>query len=197
MGFLNLNVYNNSGLQGDDLVYLFSANQIDKEHLETMPEDTYKRLEGLSLIKHIKQSKKDNILYSIRLSDKGKRLLRDLELKVESEEDMVVFKWLEKFYLNKGKQVGHPQRTLNHIKNFRIDSGICKNNLIAVCLDFINSEYVDENSKILEFAFFYPKKITTDGKAIAYITQWDLNDSWIYQHFLKNRERLERDFEQY
>lgn len=196
--YLNFNILQNSGIEFSDLYFLLAAKQIQTDILETIPQDTLKRLETLSLVKYIKiPNKKVNPLHYLRLSDKGKRLLNDLELRVVDESDLIVFKWLEKYYLDRGKQVGNPQRTINHIKNFRIESGICKNNLIKLCVDFLNSEYVDENSRVLEYAFFYPKKITTDGKTIAYLAQWDLHDSWLYNHYVQNKERLEKTFEEY
>lgn len=187
MSYINLEVYKNSGLQGDDLVYLFSAKQIEKDMLETMSEDVYNRLQTLSLIKHINAPKKDNPLHSVRLSEKGLELFKELSEASILEEDKTVGDWLCDYYIKAGKTIGNKKKLFRHIKDFRVKSGIQKNNLIRLCTEFLREN--EDKSNKLEFVFFHPKNV--------FEVKLDLDGSWLYQFYLENREKLDVSFEEY
>lgn len=187
--YVNLSVFKKSQLLYSDLIFLCAINQTDIDFLvENLTEDIYKRFETLSLIKHIKQkSKKEHLYTSLRLSDEGKRLITELEEAEVEQEDKTVFEWLKNYYLKAGKEIGNGAKTQRHIRDFRLKSGIQKNNLITLVLDFLVEN--EERSKKLEYIWYYPKT--------AFATRFDLEESWLWNHFIKNKERLESKFEEY
>ena len=187
--YINLSVLGKSGLEYSDLVFLAAINQTETEWLiENFKDSDYERFERLSIIKHIKQkSKKEHLYTSLRLSDSGKNLLSEIEEAPIEEEDKTVFEWLKNYYLKAGKEIGNGAKTQRHIRDFRIKSGIQKNNLIKLVLDFLAEN--EERSKKLEYIWYYPKT--------AFATRFDLEESWLWSHFIRNKERLEKTFEQY
>ena len=187
--YINLSVFVSSGLEPSDLLFLAAINQTHTDWLiENLNEDRYKRFETLSLLKHIKQkSKKEHLYVSLRLSDEGKALISELEEAPVEEEDIKIFDWLKEHYLKLGKDIGNGAKTKRHIRDFRIKSGIQKNNLIRLVLDFLAEN--EERSKKLEYIFYYPKT--------AFDTKFTLDGSWLWSHFEKNREKLEKTFEEY
>jgi hypothetical protein len=187
--YVNLSVLGKSGLEYSDLVFLCAINQTETDWLiENLKESDYERFEGLSLIKHIKQkSKKEHLYNSVRLSDLGKSLLSELEEAEIAPEDKTVFEWLKNYYIKAGKDIGNGAKTQRHIRDFRLKSGIQKNNLINLVLDFLAEN--EERSKKLEYIWYYPKT--------AFATRFDLEESWLWNHFIRNRERLEKTFEEY
>ena len=130
--YINLSVLGKSGLEYSDLVFLAAINQTETDWLiENFKNSDYERFERLSIIKHIKQkSKKEHLYTSLRLSDLGKNLLSEIEEAPIEEEDKTVFEWLKNYYLKAGKEIGNGAKTQRHIRDFRIKSGIQKNNLI-------------------------------------------------------------------
>jgi hypothetical protein len=123
------------------------------------------------------------------LSEEGKQLLSDLEEAEILEEDEKVLSWLCNQYLKLEKTVGNKKRTARHIRDFRIKSGIEKNNLIRLCLDFLSDETNMEYNNVLEYAFY---KAPT-----AFQTRFNLEDSRLYKHYIKHKERLDSSFEIY
>jgi hypothetical protein len=197
--YINLSVFGKSGLEYSDLVFLCGINQTQTDWLiENLKESDYKRFERLSLIKHIKQkSKKEHLYISLRLSDTGKKLINSIFTEpVAGEDEEILYEWLSKYYIDKGKEVGNPNRVKKLLAWFSQETDIYKNNLIKLFVDFLKDDYVDEASKVLEFTLFYPRKFTTDkGKTIAYEAKPDIYDSWLFKHFEKNKQRLLETFE--
>jgi hypothetical protein len=197
--YVNLSVLGKSGLEYSDLVFLCGINQTQTDWLiENLKESDYERFEGLSLIKHIKQkSKKEHLYISLRLSDTGKKLINSIFTEpVAGEDEEILYEWLSKYYIDKGKEVGNPNRVKKLLAWFSQETDIYKNNLIKLFVDFLKDDYVDEASKVLEFTLFYPRKFTTDkGKTIAYEAKPDIYDSWLFKHFEKNKQRLLETFE--
>lgn len=187
--YLNFEVFNRSQLLLSDIVFLCAISQVETDWLiENLKEHDYYRFKELSLVKHIKQkTKKEHLYTSLRITDMCKNLLSDLESPPIMEEDRTVFEWLKNYYLKSGKDIGNGAKTQRHIRDFRIKSGIQKNNLIKLVLDFLNEN--EERSRKLEYVWYYPKT--------AFATKFDLEESWLWNHFLKNKERLEKTFEEY
>ena len=130
--YINISVLEKSGLLFSDLVFLCAISQIESEWVcNNLPSDVYSRFKELNLVKHIKQkSKKEHPYTSLRLSDVGKALISELEEAEVLEEDKTVFEWLKNYYLKAGKEIGNGAKIQRHIRDFRLKSGIQKNNLI-------------------------------------------------------------------
>lgn len=189
--YINISVLEKSGLLFSDLVFLCAISQIESEWVyNNLPSDVYSRFKDLNLIKHIKQrSKKEHLYTSLRLSDLGKALISELEEAPVEEQDEKVGNWLINHYKQIDKQVGNSKRLMRHIRDFRLKSGIEKNNLIKVCLDFILDEDNMQYNNVLEFAFYKP--------LTAFQTRFQLEDSRIYKHYLKKEEYFKSIFEEY
>jgi hypothetical protein len=187
--YINLSVLGKANILFEDVVFLAAISQKESEFLiNNLTDTTFKRFETLSLLTNVKSKKKDEHPYvSLRLNEAGKQLLSDLEEAEIEEQDEKVLNWLCEQYLKLGKTVGNKKRTARHIRDFRIKSGIEKNNLIKICLDFISDDDNMEYNNILEFAFYKPMT--------AFQTRFQLEDSRLFKHFIKHRERLEKTFE--
>lgn len=182
--YINFNTFKKHNLQPQDLYYLLAVKQIEKEQL---PQDVIERFEALGILTTIKGKKSDSEVSKIRLNDKGKNLISELEEAPIEEQDTKVGDWLINHYKQIGKQVGNSKRLMRHIRDFRIKSGIEKNNLIRVCLDFISDEDNMLYNNVLEFAFYKP--------LTAFQTRFQLEDSRLYRHYIKHKERLDSGFE--
>lgn len=187
--YINLNLFLKSGLENSDLIFLTAIAQTESQYLiENLTENTYNRFEALKLIKHIKpKNKKEHRYNSLRLSEGGKKLLSELETPDVEEQDILIFNWLKKYYLERDKEIGNSKKTLSHIKNFRVKSCIEKNNLIKLVLHFL--EQNEERSRRLEYIFYFSKT--------PFATKFDLEESWLWKHFIKNKETIEKQFEEY
>lgn len=187
--YINLKVFQSSGLQFCDLVFLCAILQRDSEFLiNNFTDDCFKRFESLSLLTSVKSKKKDEHPYiSLRLSEGGKNLLNNLEEVEVEEQDERIFLWLENHYRKLGKDIGNKSKTKRHIRDFRLKSNVEKNNLINLVLDFLEEN--EDRSKKLEYVFYYPKT--------AFETKFNLDGSWLWNHFEKNRERIEKTFIEY
>ena len=195
--YLNFSTFIKSGLQPEDLYFLAAIKQIEKEQLKNIPIDVIERFEALGILTTIKGAKSEPESLKIRLNEKGKNLFKSFFAEnTWTEDEEVLYSWLSKYYTDRGKEVGNPNRVKKLLKWFADETSVCKNNLIKLFIDFLQDDYVDESSKVLEFTLFYPKKFTTDkGKTIAYEAKPDIYDSWLFNHYKKNRERLEKTFE--
>ena len=195
--YINLKLFKKSNLSAEQLIQLIAIKQKEQNYIK---EEFLGRFEELGLVSYVKQKNKSQKSSElVRLSDKGKKLLNSMITEpVAGETEDILFEWLSKYYIEKGKEIGNPNRVKKLLKWFSEETGIYKNDLIKLFIDFLKDEYVDEASRVLEFTLFYPKKFTTDkGKTIAYEAKPDIHDSWLFNHFQKNRERLVSTFEDY
>ena len=200
--YINISVISKSGLEYSDLIFLCAISQTETDWLiENLKESVYERFERLSLIKHIKQkSKKEHLYTSLRLSDSGKRLLKDLQRIPEAlEDDIIVKDWLINYYKSVGKEIGSEKRIEQYLVNFRVEAGIYKNNIVHLLRDFLSDTSVDESSKVLESILFQRTKKTMDtkGSIVYYEVPWNLEESWLYKHYKKKEEYFKSIFEEY
>lgn len=186
--YINFNLHN---LELGDIELLIAIKQKEQQFLiNNLTETKYKRFKELSLVKHIKQAnKKEHPYKSLRLDKKGEDLLKNIQEAPVEEEDEKVLEWLIDLYKKAGKEIGNRRKTARHIRDFRIKSGIEKNNLIRLCLDFMKDSENMERSRTLQYLWYHPKTV--------FDTKFDLEESWLYRHYLKNQERIDKTFEKY
>jgi hypothetical protein len=187
--YINLSVFTKSQLLFSDLIFLCAISQTETTWLiENLTEDIYERFKAISLVKHIKtKNKKEHSYESLRLSESGKTLLSQLEEAEVEEQDERIFLLLENHYRKLGKDIGNKSKTKRHIRDFRVKGKIEKNNLINLVLDFLQEN--EDKSKRLEYIFYYPKT--------AFETKFNLDGSWLWNHFEKNKERISKTFIEY
>lgn len=143
-------------------------------------------LEENSYIKYIKGKKEDNQFQRMRLDKKGTEYLNSLEEADVTDEDVTIFNWLSDIYKSKDKQIGNGKKTKRLIASFREKSGIEKNNLAYLCNTFINDDEEQEWSFKLEYVFFKP--------ANAYQTRFTLEQSRLYQYYIKKKNFFDSKF---
>ena len=158
--------------------------------LENLSQEEYSHFQTLSFITHIRQKKKEEHPYiSLRLSKKGLEFLEKLEEAEILEEDEKIFDWLVEHYNKLGKQIGNRARTKRHLRDFRIKSGLEKNNLLRVFIAFLGDEENMDYNNILEFSLYKP--------LTAFQTRFQLEDSRVYKFYIKHKFELEKSFEEY
>lgn len=183
--YINFDNYRESGLSPQELIHLLAVKW---GHIEQIKEKfiTYQYHDWFTYIK----GKPNQPEYEkIRLSDKGKEILAKLSEADVEEQDKKVFEWLKSFYLKNGKEIGNGAKTQRHIRDFRIKSGIEKNKLILLCKAFLTDESNMEYNHVLEYAFYKP--------ATAFEKNFKLEESRIYQYYLKRKEEFDEAFKKF
>lgn len=182
--YINHKYLKNSDLEWQDVLILQLVKQGDggilfKEQYELLLDEGY-----LTLIRG-KKSDSENL--KLRLGDRGKEFLDNLEEAETLEEDSVVFEWLCDIYKKLGKEIGSKKKTLSYIKDFRVKSGIDKNRLINLCSTFVGDENQMEYSNILQNVFFKPTNV--------YTTRFSLEDSRLWKYYLKHEEAFKIEWQ--
>lgn len=126
---------------------------------------------------------------SIKITKSGKELLKDLSTPTVDEDDEKIFVWLENFYIKNGKGIGNATKTKRYISEFKNKSGIEKNKLVILCKSFLEDDDNMQYNNILEYAFYKPTN--------PYQTSFKLEDSRLYQFYLRNKEHFDKEFEKY
>lgn len=191
--YINFKLLAEKEIYPEYFIFMQAVSQNKSEDLSRFLEDYYEKLyytnqeppEEFTLVKA--KNKSHTFYQRLRLSDRGKELLEELTTPSVEEQDKKVADYLIQVYTKAKKDVSGKVRIYRHVRDFRIQSGIQKNNLIRVCQDFLTHN--EEQSHKLEYIFFKP--------ANAFDTRFRLEDSWVYKHYLKNKERLDATFEQY
>jgi SepF-like predicted cell division protein (DUF552 family) len=185
--YINFRVLEKEEFSPLHLLCLVAIKQKDFNYLEGVCEDYIGDLLNKKYVKRVKVSKKlEGSLEALRITPEGNKLLVDLETAEVEEEDEVVFEWLKKHYKSLGKEIGNGAKTLRHIRDFRIKSGIEKNNLLILCLTFLRDEENMAYNNILEYAFY---KAPT-----AFETRFNLEESRLYKYYLKREDYFKTTF---
>lgn len=190
MSYINFKVLDKSGLSALHIFSLIAVKQKEFDYLEGVNLNYLEDLLDKEYIKTIKVSKKlEGTNQSLRITPKGNKFLVDLETAEVEEEDSVVFEWLKKHYEKLGKEIGNGAKTKRYIRDFRIKSGIDKNNLLKLCLAFLQDEENMVFNIKLEYAFYKP--------ATAFETRFNLEESRLYKYYLKREDYFKSIFEDY
>ena len=191
--YINTNIVKHYNLNLQQVALLQILHQAKNEDVSEWLESYNGDLDVLhykGFLSEVKAKNKQESVYKrLRLNKKGREVLDAIETPDTEEQDKTVFEWLKNYYLKADKEIGNGSKTLRHIRDFRVKSGIEKNNLIKVCLDFISDEDNMQYNNVLEFAFYKP--------LTAFQTRFQLEDSRLYKHYLKKEQYFKSIFEEY
>lgn len=183
--YINFNNYRESGLSPQELIFMLAVKWGDLEEIKAK----FKAYQYHPYYTFIKGKANQAEEEKIRLSEKGKEVFESLTEADVEEQDKKVFEWLKSYYLQNGKEVGNGAKTQRHIRDFRIKSGIEKNKLILLCKAFLTDESNMEYNHLLEYAFYKP--------ATAYEKNFKLEESRLYQYYLKRKEEFDEAFKRF
>ena len=191
MGYINFLLARSKGLTLCEisLLQIISQNK-SEDHastIEKFPEEIEK-FDAQGLTTYIKGTAKSSAASKIRLSDKGARILEEIQTPEVTEDDLDVYTWLEKKYKEQGKEIGNAKKTKSLIAHFRANSGIERNHLVFLCKVFMNDEKEMEYSQRLEYLFWKREHL--------YQIKFDINQSRLYQYYLMNKEAFDAKFAQ-
>lgn len=188
--YINLKYLAEQSMGFEDIFILQLAKQQRSEdcsewlsfYSEKIPE-----LVTLGYLEYIKGNKKDSEISKLRITKAGSTLLDDIEIAEITENDIKLFEWIKKIYIEKGKKLGNQKKTKLYIALFRVQSGIDLNRLAHLMNTFINDDQNMEYNHILEYALFKPANVFT--------TRFTLGESRLYQYYLNHQDHFDKIFE--
>lgn len=187
--YINFPLSESYGLIPEDVIILqlIFQNKFEDhgELLEKVCTNLHK-YEEQGFVKYINGTKKDSPFKLIRLSDKGNRILEEIQVAGVTNDDLDLYQWLESVYKKEGKDIGNVKKVKSFISQFRVNSGIERNHLAYLCSTFIKDEKEMEYSKRLEYLFFKPANVFT--------VKFDIEGSRLYQYYLKRKEFYDAKF---
>ena len=84
------------------------------------------------------------------------------------------------------KDIGNKKKTKMYIAEFRVHSGIEKNELAHLMSQFLNDEANMLYNNKLEFALFKSSNL--------YQTKFNLDESRLWQYYSRNKEIIDKDY---
>lgn len=157
-----------------------------REHLS---QDDINRFDELGFVSVVKPKKGQDIFHTLRTTKSANNFLDNVELDSVIESDIILFEALKTVYLESGKELGNQKKTKEHIASFRSQSGIDRNPLFLLCKAFIEDEDNFKYSIRLEYVFYKPSG--------AFDTKFGLDQSRLYQYYLKHQEYFDELFKNY
>lgn len=191
--YLNFKLLYSKGLTHKDFVLLVALNQQRSERLSDyivdiceQSEEPLLQLEDKGLVTFVKGKAKDTIFDKARLSDKGKEIFDQIQIAELNEDDNRVWDWLVIKYKEQSKEIGNVKKGKQYLAQFRVESGINRNKLATLCSDFINNPESMDYSHRLDYLFYRAPNV--------FATKFSLDDSKLYQFYLKNKEYYDKKF---
>lgn len=148
--------------------------------------DEFEYFDSQGMTQYIKGKAKDTPGKLIRLTEKGSKILDEIQIPEVINDDLDVYSWLEKKYKEQGKEIGNAKKTKLLIALFRANSGIERNHLVYLCKVFMNDEKQMEYSYRLEYLFWKAES--------AYQTKFEINQSRLFQYYLLRKEWFDEKF---
>lgn len=157
----------------------FLSNNLSDEDIQFFENNGY--------ITTVKPKRKSDTVYQLlRTTKKANTFLEDIETEGINNDDLVLYEALEKVFLSEGKEIGNKKKTKQFMAQFRAHSGIERNELFTLCREFIEDEENFKYSFRLEYVFF--------KGASVFETKFNIEQSRLYQYYLKRQEFFEETF---
>jgi len=189
--YINFPLAKTKGLIPCEIVLLQLIYQNKSEDMSHSIEVFNEELEGFEqqeLVRYVKGNKSSSKFNLVRLSDKGSRILEEIQIPDINNDDLDVYAWLENVYKKSGKEIGNAKKTKSLIAQFRAHSGITRNHLAFLCRIFIKDEKEMEWSQRLEYLFWKKENL--------FQTRFELDQSRLFQYYLKHKDSFDAKFKE-
>lgn len=187
--YINFNLLSGYGLIPGDVIILQAISQNRIEDNSVLLDEICDRLdfyEKQDLVRYIKGAKKDSQFKLIRLSEKGSRILEEIQIPNLTQDDIDVAEWIKKVYIKAEKEIGNFKNLKLHTALFRVHSGIERNHLAKLISTFINDEENFKYSVRADYLIWKPENL--------FQTKFDINQSRLYSYYLKRKEYFDNVF---
>lgn len=191
--YLNVDYIHKKGLSLQEVLVLQLIKQNKFENQEDniaiyLDDEMLLKFDDLGYLDQVKKKRKSDSEFKIlRTTKKANDFLDNCEIPEVDEDSIRLFQWVKQIYLNEGKDIGNQKKCKLYIAQFAKESGISRNYLAHLIGEFISDESEMEYSKRMEYLFF-------KGSSV-FSTKFDLHQSRLYQYYLKNQEKFDREFE--
>lgn len=172
------------------LLQMCKQNKSEDLSVELMQYSTQLNwLMGEGYLTTVKPKRKTDTIFNLtRLSKKGTEVLNDINTPAVTEDDLTLFNWLCEVYTTEDKLIGNKRKTKIYIAEFRVNSGIQRNELAHLLEVFLEDEENMMFNNKLEYAFFKPTNV--------YQSKFDLDQSRLWQYYLRNKEEIDAKYQQ-
>lgn len=184
--YLNFNLIDKKGLSVVSVLLLqavkqqkFENNETVIMNLEVLMNGTISTLTSLNYIKSIKGNKRDSELSKLRITSMGQDFLDNIETPEINDDDVLLFDWVKKLYLDRGKEVGNAKKAKQYISQFRVHSGIDKNKLAILLREFLLDDDAQNFSMRVDYIFWKPSNV--------FQTRFELENSRLWKYYEKRK----------
>lgn len=186
--YINFPLLRTYGLIPEDVVSLQAIFQNKTEDNEKLLEAicNLEKFEKFDLVKYVSGTKKDSKFKLMRLSDKGSKILEEIQIPQINQDDLDVADWIKSIYTKSSKEIGNFKNLKLHIALFRSHSGIERNCLAKLIQVFINDEENFKYSQRADYLIWKPENL--------FQTKFSLDSSKLYQYYLKRKEFFDAAF---
>lgn len=188
--YINFSILNSSKLTVEQLIVLQICKQNKTEDMSgvlSKYREEVSELFSRDLLTSIKGKSSQNDLQKIRVTKSGMSILSDIETPLVTPDDVRLFEWLCEVYRIEDKLIGNKKKTKLYIAEFRVNSGIEKNELANLLRIYLEDEENMKYNLKLEYAFFKPTNL--------YQTKFDIEESRLWQYYLKYKEEIDSKYQ--
>jgi len=179
--YINFTKLKKLGIADSDVIYLIALRQKEEEFLSNWGDGKLTDAINLGWADLIKSGKKsDSVFSKARIGKKGKEILEALGEARVGEEDRQIWEWVSEHYKKRGKDAGAKGRTLDYIRDFRLQTNISRNKLVHLIATFLSDSKEMEYSNKAQNIFYKSDNV--------YSTKFNKEGSRLYAYYLRHQD---------
>jgi DNA-binding MarR family transcriptional regulator len=191
--YVNFKLVKEKGMSLTEFLFLIVLKQASISDVSEILDELNNKL-GVSTnfitaeyVKHIKGNKSDNAFTKMRLSEKGKKLLEDIQTADVEEWHITLADWIKQVYEAEGKKIGNKKRLTRGLAQFAMETGITHRNLALLWKAFLHDAEEMKFSNIAENVIFTSKN--------TYQRKFSIDECRLWDYYKKNKETFQKVFE--
>ena len=158
------------------LVFQNTSEDMSEQLQIYMEMDNLTRLLALELLTEVKaKNKKESEFRRLRLSKKGKEVLRNSQIADYTENDEKLFEYIVELYNKAGNSVGNDVKVKQLLAWFRVEAGTTRKAIYLAIKSYVDDLVDSDDEKFIASVENYIWKAPS-----VFSTKWTLGDSKLY-----------------